>query len=206
MEGGILGKLWTLCTCYRKVISYANLCLSLTQTSLFQLLPHNKLISACLVEGTRALRRDRKVLHFINLILNALTVHTYIRRLLSLILFPPRFCRYMKERARFFIHLSFIQSVFLRVVLGSKVTTALTAIPVSLKRGQITFCPNRALSIVFYFPFLHTHSFFCRWKKNPIFHLFLYSRFASISNTWIAIKLILFTLFPVFFFPPQAES
>lgn len=89
VEGGILGKLWTLCTCYRKVISYANLCLSLTQTSLFQLLPHNKLISACLVEGTRALWRDRKVLHFINLILNALTVHTYIRRMLSLILFPP---------------------------------------------------------------------------------------------------------------------
>lgn len=111
VEGGILGKLWTLCTCYRKVISYANLCLSLTQTSLFQLLPHNKLISACLVEGTRALWRNRKVLHFINLILNALTLHTYIRRLLSLILFlPPFLSLYEGERTFLFICLSF--SVF----------------------------------------------------------------------------------------------
>lgn len=44
------------------------------------------------------------------------------------------------------------------VVWGSKVMTGLTAIPVSLKRGQITFCPNSALSIAFYFPPLHAHT------------------------------------------------
>lgn len=54
-----------------------------------------------------------------------------------------------------------------RVVWGSKVMTGLTAIPVSLKRGQITFCPNSALSIAFYFPPLHAHTFsFVDGKKS----------------------------------------